>query len=407
MKPPRARNRREAGAPGALASVIIDGQSLAYPGHRDLYDSTHPVSGGLFFGRKGLLVQLRDELHDGRFLGIYGLRKIGKTSLVYKLRDEQLRNDAVAYVDLQASLTLGTGNCDALYWEVERALFNRLSATGHPLSDLLQLGKVERFSSLPDGGAKAPLVFAEDIRAFLDAVAANQAGGIERVVIFLDELEHILPVARQDGVAGYLEFFALLRGLSQTERYEGALSCVVVAANAEISERGYWGSRDNPVFALFTPFFVPPLPEGECEEMIRRLGERMSVHWKPEATAAVFSETCGHPFLTRALCSFIARRQNRRPLHVTRRMVDEHILPFLRDRGYLLEQITKLVETRFPEGSQVLERIALDESPDGATDETLRHLRSYYLIDAEDGTYRITLNLLYRWLRHRSGLPCE
>ena len=356
-----------------------------YLGRRDLYDSTQPVSGRRFFGRERLLVQLGDALRNGRFLGIYGLRKIGKTSLVYQLRDEQLRHDAVAYVDLQASLALSTGNCNALYWEVERALHGRLNATHHHLADLLRLGKEDRFSSLPEGGAQARVIFTEDLCTFLDAISAGQAGGIRRVVILLDELERLLPVAGQQGVAGYLEFFGLLRGLAQTERYRGILSCVVVAANAAISEYGYWAGRENPVFALYKSFFIPPLPEDECDTMIRALGKGMSVYWDRDATSAVFSEARGHPFLTRILCSYIAQHQHKRPLHVTRRMVDDHISPFLRDQGNMMEQITELVKTHFPEEARILQQIALDETPAGVTDETLRHLLSYHLVAVENG----------------------
>ena len=375
-----------------------------YLGRRDLYDSTQPVSGRRFYGRERLLVQLADALHSGRFLGIYGLRKIGKTSLVYQLRDEQLRHDAVAYVDLQASVALSTGNCAPLCWEVERALHSRLSDTNRELADLLTLGKEERFSSLPEGGAHAQVMFAEDLRALLEAIATDQAGSINRLVIFLDELERILPVAGQRGVDGYLEFFGLLRGLAQTERYRGLLSCVVVAANAAISERGYWEGRENPVFALYKPFFIPPLPENECEAMIRSLGKGMSVYWNPDATAAVFSETGGHPFLTRILCSYIARQQDRRPLQITRRMVDDHILPFLRDQGNMMEQITELLKAHFPDEASVLQQIALDAEPEGTSDETLRHLLGYHLIAPAKNGYRITLNLLRRWLRRRAGL---
>ena len=57
--------------------------------------------------------------------------------------------------------------------------------------------------------------------------------------------------------------------------------------------------RENPVFALYKSFFIQPLPEDECDAMIRNLGKGMSVYWEREATSAVFSETCGHPFLTR------------------------------------------------------------------------------------------------------------
>lgn len=375
-----------------------------YLGQRDLYDSTQPVSGRRFFGRERLLVQLADALHSGQFLGIYGLRKIGKTSLVYQLRDEQLRHDAVAYVDLQASLALSTRNCGPLYWEVERALYGRLNGTNQHLVNLLRLGKEERFSSFADGAAQAPVLFAEDLRALLDAMAADQAGGIQHLVILLDELERILPVAGQPGVDGYLEFFGLLRGLAQTERYRGLLSCVVVAANAAISERGYWEGRENPVFALYKPFFVPPLPATECDAMIRSLGKAMSVYWERDATSAVYSETGGHPFLTRMLCSYLAGLVDQRPLQVTRRMVAAHVPPFLRDRGNLMEQITELLKTHFPDEARVLQQIALDEVPMETADETLRHLLSYRLIVEESNGYRVTPNLLCRWLRRRAGL---
>ena len=374
-----------------------------YLGRRDLYDSTQPVSGRRFFGRERLLVQLGDAVHSGQFVGIYGLRKIGKTSIVYQLRDEQLRRDAVAYVDLQASIVLSTRNCEALYWEIERALYKSLSNTNRSVTDLLSLGKEDRFSG-QEGRSQARIIFAEDLRRILDAIAADRAGGVRRLVILLDELEQILPVAGNQGVAGYLEFFGLLRGLAQTEHYRGILSCVVVAANAAISERGYWEGRENPAFALYKSFFIPPLLEDECDTMIRSLGKGMSVYWDREATSAVYSETRGHPFLTRRLCSYIARHQSKRPLQVTKSVVDDSILPFLRDQGNMMEQITELMKTHYPDEARVLEQIALGETPERATDETLRHLLSYHLVSAKDGVYQVTLNLLHRWLRRRAGL---
>ena len=103
-----------------------------YLGQRDIYSSTHAVSGRRFFGREHLLRQLTDMVHQGQFFGIFGLRKMGKTSLVYQLRDEKLRGEAVAYVDLQASATSSTRDCTPLYWELERNLYpaERTAACG-------------------------------------------------------------------------------------------------------------------------------------------------------------------------------------------------------------------------------------------------------------------------------------
>lgn len=375
-----------------------------YLGQRDLYSSTLPVSGRRFFGRERLLLQLTDEVHHGQFLGIYGLRKMGKTSLIYQLRDEKLSGEAVAYADLQASLALAVRDCAPLYWELERDLYVRLRERNPGAAELLRLGKVERFSDLPERGAQAGLLFAEDLRTFLDGLSAGRFSGIKRLVIVLDELERILPVAGQPGINGYIEFFGLLRGLAQIERYRGLLSSVVVAANAAVSERGYWEGRENPVFALYKPIFLPPLSQTECIEMIRTLGKGMSVYWEDEALAAVPAETGGHPFLTRSFCSRVIKQYPARPLNVTAGMVQEQISHFIRDESDKLEQIVELLRTNFPEEEAWLERIALDEAPAELPDESLRHLLGYCLIATDSMGYRMTLNLLRRWLRRRAGI---
>jgi hypothetical protein len=72
---------------------------------RNLYDARTPVTGDHFFGRRKELRSLERAILHGRNPGIFGLRKIGKTSLLYALRD-RLRKDSHCvsiYVDLQAS----------------------------------------------------------------------------------------------------------------------------------------------------------------------------------------------------------------------------------------------------------------------------------------------------------------
>jgi len=367
----------------------------------DLYSSTLPVSGRNFFGREKWLVQLSDLIQQGEFLGIYGLRKMGKTSLIYQFRDERLRGEAVAYVDLQASPALTEKNCAPIYWELEHDLYNRLSKHDKETTDLLRLGKVKRFSDLPDRGANAGFMFNEDLRALLEAMSAGKTQ-FKKLVIVLDELERILPIAGQDGVQGYLEFFGLLRGLAQ--RYQGLLSSIVVAANSALSEQGYWEGKENPVFALYKPHFLSPLSQEDCVAMIRTLGKGMSVYWEEDAIETVFTETNGHPFITRLLCSRIAKRHSERPLTVTVDNVQEEVPCFIRDEGDKLEQITALLNSHFPDEAELLEQIALDEAPSELQDSALSHLFSYQLISSEQGDYQISFNLLRRWLRRRVGI---
>lgn len=381
----------------------IHKQLVEYLGPRDLYTSTQPVSGRSFFGREHLLNELTDAVYRGSFIGIYGLRKIGKTSLIQHLRDERLRDDAVTYVDLL--LLSGEKDCNRLYHALERSLYERLSKRNQKLANLLRLGKIKLFSELSCNDI--PSVFRQDLESLLDALADGKGSGINRLVIFLDELEVMLPMDGRPGFDGYVEFFSLLRGLSQTGRYKDLLSSVVVAANAAISESGYWKGRDNPVYGLYEGKYLSPLSNEDCVAMIRDLGRGMSVLWDDDAISAVLDETSGHPFLTRIFCSRIAKHNSDRPLQVTTQMVQEQISPFIRDEGDKLQQITDMLESHFPEESNSLWGIAIEEPSIKMSDEALRHLLGYHLIVAEDGDYRVTLNLLRRWIRRELGIQDE
>lgn len=378
-----------------------------YLGLRDLYDSTLPVSGRRLFGRERLLVQVADQAHKGEFVGIFGLRKMGKTSLMYQLRDEKLKDEAVAYVDLQSSPGLAIGSFSPVLWEIERDLLNRLTPRFPILSKTLRLGSYSRYSDAIAAGVNPALIFSEDLRELLDAIANHDLPGVNRVVIILDELERCLPLAGQQAMTGYIEFFGLLRGLAQTERYRGILSSVVVAANAAISERAYWEGRENPVFSLYKPIFVPPLSRADTAQMIQNLGRGMSVYWEPAAIDSVYDECAGHPFLTRMLCSQIARRHLNRPLQITRRMVKLEIPIFIQDKSDKFEQITELLHAHFPEEERFLEQLALGHSKGTVKDESVRHLLGYQLITRTSTGFTMSLNALTSWLKRRAGVPNE
>jgi len=388
--------------------VILD-LFRQYLGQRDLYDSVLPVSGRKFFGRENIIYQLVDLIYQGNFIGIFGLRKIGKTSLIYQLRDEKLREEAVCYVDLQSGIAQEVNSFAPIYWELERDLYKRLVFRYPELHQVLRLGQVERFSDIPNKGKECGLIFDEDIRLFLDGVVEKKYPQVNKLIIILDELEKVLPVGNQPGVDGYIEFFGKLRGLAQTERYRGYISSIVAAANAAINDQGYWEGRENPVFSFYKPVYLSTFEYEECREMIESLGKGMSVYWEEDAIKAVFEETAGHPFLTRVFCSRITKANPTRPLNITKQIVHEQLSCFIRDESNKMEQIIELLRTNFPEEERILEKIALDELNDISylDEESIYHLLSYGLISEENGKFRIRLNILKRWIRRRAGIKDE
>lgn len=342
----------------ATPNEILVSHIGQYLGRRNLYMTRKPVWGKYFFGRESYLLRLIDGVKQGEFLGVYGLRKMGKTSLVRQLSDEQLKGEAVAFVDLQALTGYfdNTEDCTALYWKIEQTLYERVREQYPQAAELLQLALIKRFEDFPHTGPKTASVFNDDLNLLLQKIVATEIPNLYRIVVVLDEIEGILPISRA-AIKGYMEFFQILRGLSQT--YPGRLSNVIVAANAAISERGYWEGKENPVFAFYSKIFLSPFSEQECEQMIRELGKGMSVYWEDEAISLVYHETGGHPFLTRAFCAFITRKHDSRPLTITSEIVNGHIISFIYEEGDILKQVLGLVKENFPEDGRLLEEMAL------------------------------------------------
>jgi len=378
-----------------------------YLGSRNLYSETSAVSGSNFFGRDKLLLELTANVNEGRFIGIYGLRKMGKTSLILQLKEERLRNEAVVYVDLLGS-SVTEDDCIPLYYELERKLYERFSTTSLSVANLFRLGKSPFLAGVSFDRKDFRTVFAEDFRLFLDQLSQGAIKNTRHVIIILDEIEKLLPVGARSGAAGYIELFGLLRSFGQAPEYRGLLSSIVIAANAAISERSYWAGRDNPVFALYESFFLAPLEHSECAQMICALGRGMSVDWEDDAVQAVVAETDGHPFLTKRLCYRITKKDKQRPLMVSAAMVSCEATDFINDPEESLGQIVDLLERNFPGEYHLLEAIAVGNRLDVSTSEVLRHLTSYSLVGEKLGdgerSYYVKSNLLRRWLRHRAGV---
>ena len=390
----------------------------------DAYASSIPVHGQDFFGRQEDLGVLRNQIDRGEFVGIYGLRKIGKTSIVDHLSRSSLADyTAVAKVDLQSSIAVEENDCRWLYWELEKSLAEHLQALDlnappsdygdakgclhRTLLDVLTLAKHEDYRSLDFKTVRVD--FIEDIKRWLRILAAND-GFPSRILFVLDEIERLIPRpgwerdSSLQGIPGCNDFFSTLRGLNRLAGAEGRLSTVVLAANSAVSEIAAWPEGENPVTSYFVRYMVPPFEKSDCQTMVVALGNRMAVQWQPEALNAVFSETNGHPYLTRMFCSRIVR-ERMRPLTVTAEMVEDAARTFVLEPGGTgaLDAIVYLLQTWFKEDYDALLDLVRNGRSDQLDPVNIGRLVSYYLVhrDEESKCYRLSIPLLDRYLRSR------
>ncbi|MGC8898870.1 MAG: hypothetical protein ACP5ON_11645, partial [Bacteroidota bacterium] len=306
---------------------------------RDLYKGNFPVSGRMFFGREKEIGIVNCSIEEGRSIGIFGLRKSGKTSLLYQLK--LIRNtDLVAYFDPEASPLTDTS------WLCWRAIKEFAQQRGWTSKSILSLENIRSETALPDFSTVA-MHFVGDIRVLLK----NEPPEV-RLILMIDEIEKVTP-ARGESWAHSLEFFRIVRGLAQES--QGRFVVIIAGANPAICEMPQWHGEDNPVFQFFEEMFLSLLPEKECKEMVVTLGEGMGVHWDDDALREVYRLTGGHPFVARKVCSIIVRHFRNRPLYVNANMIREAERELAMRLEEVFREIKERLQRDYPDEWRVLE----------------------------------------------------
>ncbi len=375
---------------------------------RDLYALNSPVKGRRFFGRGKALADIRDAIHTSTPTGLFGLRKVGKTSLLQEAQIRSSENgDIVIYVDL---LRVPTEISDArwLYWRMANLLNQRFSQL--PLSNFQwRLGG--KYSDYLDVPQDLPVgtAFDSDLSRVIHAIEKSSLTPAPKVVLLLDEVESLLPTRLGRGFKGFFDFFGYLRGVCQETKQ---FTMLVTAANASIGEIPQFDERDNPVFNFFREVYLQFFDTAECTEMIRTLGRGMGIRYHDDLVCNyIFELTGGHPFFTRQLCSFIAKQYSDRPLHVTHSMVEDVLDRYIdavgeKDFAEIFARLTR----DYPEERESCLKLSrnggslpINQLMQGSQKlhTSLRHLEGYQIITVRNQRASLTMELLNRWL-HRT-----
>lgn len=257
----------------------------------NLYNERHPIADSLsFFGRESRASELLAMLKTRRPVALFGLRKMGKSSLL-----KYLQNTAdfpVAYIDLQFS-SEPKEVFRKILEDWQAALILRLPSLGWTN----QYDPSDPFTS-----------FAANARDLITRLEAAQPGML--LGIFLDEIEVIAPSIsevlskkyEEDSSARYLSFARTLRGLVQET---DGVALMVVGVDPLVNRFTRLAGKQNPFYQFFSEEYLGPLSHDDCVQMIRNIGSQMSLRYSDEAAACVAELSGGHPFLARQLCSLI------------------------------------------------------------------------------------------------------
>lgn len=365
---------------------------------RNLYDERDPVRGERFFGRAEELREL-DRLisHGNRHVGIFGLRRIGKTSLLLELVERLRKRPDVVPIFVNLEISSAAPSAAHVAWRIGDATAELVASR----TELSHRG-ARRALRLPEAWDEVPAaVLMTDLATSLAALLSGGALKGVRLVVVLDEAEILLPTPVQP-MADAIHLLRLVRGVSQqTEQ----LTLVIAGVNATPSESPSVGDDDNPLFGLLSIRYLGPLDVSACAEMIRSVGRRMRMRWDPAATRAVTTYVGAHPLLARLAASDVWSRHPERPLRPTLEMVNRDLSGFHIRNSNIFVQMVQSLRRYYPDELSVLKLIAEGDKEfarellqeDAAT---LNHLVGYGVLDPD--TLDISLPAFAAWL---SGSP--
>lgn len=257
------------------SSDFIHDRLKSYIQDRDLFDSQSALRSKLFFfGRDDLVNRLIAAVEKGQNFGLFGLRKVGKTSLLYALEMylERVKTHTVVHIDCQTP-AIYLKRWDSLLAFIYEKLTNETMS----------------FQS-PDRVAEA----------FSKAVTQHS----KKVLLVFDEIENIsfggLSQARHWN-DDFLPFWGTIRAAHQ----EGKMTFGVAGVNPRIFETPVIGGSDNPLMLGATNVNVNFLDEVSIKRMVKTIGEYMGLEIEGGVYPWLYQQYGGHPLLTRKACSLV------------------------------------------------------------------------------------------------------
>ncbi|MBL8090567.1 MAG: hypothetical protein JNJ43_09585 [Anaerolineales bacterium] len=356
-----------------------------------------------FVGRQAEVDNLYDIYDAGKNSGLFGLRKIGKTSVLYALMRRIRVNGRYAfYFDCSTTTIYKKRWFELIQYIGEKILDEWQSyhdSTGKP--------KINRTKYKFD-----EKTCGDTLREILkDATSSMNE---KRFLLIFDEIDKITYGLKNtqshwrgdNGERDFLEFWQALRSISQ--HHPDLLGFIVAGINPRILEIQFLNDgEDNPIFTGggMNSLYLPPFSLSEVKEMISRIAMLMGVHFSEEMYSLLATEYGGHPFLTRKACSYLVREYKKQGISAINDIFFRDIKnnltveEILKNIVYIIETLQRDYEDEYKmlellaKGDHDNFRRILSEDP-----VKIIHLQNYGLTKVNGDKFQITIPSIKEYL---------
>jgi AAA-like domain len=359
---------------------------------RDLFAFHSPLKKDLyFFGRSALIQDLVNRHRSGEHTGLFGLRKSGKTSIIYAI-ERFMSSNGEQFISIDCE----SPSVHKLRWnELLHKIVLHISAVKDSKA------KVHSLNDYTE--KRAADLFAEDL------LAIHRSKKSRPVLIILDEIERISPTTGssdhwRDGV-DFIYFWQTMRGFYQ--RHPEVFTYMLVGTNPNCVERPLIAGHENPLFSSLPSQYVPAFTLEQVEQMVSKLGRFMGLEFDKIIYAKLTEDFGGHPFLIRLVCSNISREcKGDRPVIVDKALYEKVRASFTRNTAEYLDMIVQVLREWYPNEYDMLTFLAqkdYDTFEQFASDHAqyTKHLVGYGLIQAGRNGYSFNIEAVKEFLESK------
>ena len=357
--------------PWVLWQPSVSKRGVAFPplfeqiakqiGENDIFEERDPVRGHQVIGRREDIRKLSNSLLAGKSVGVFGLRKVGKTTLVRAVTDRLDPEGSALSVRRSPGepwlLDTDDPSQVAAIWVDCQVLYPR---TVERLASLLV---AQLWARLPDAMTSQK---GSEVERLLELLEHWSRGEDLPLTIVLDEYDLLFQGAKgEDAIGGLDVLFGGLRAVSQTT---SRLALAVIGRDPSYFRQPTWNGVPNPMLNWFIPQWVGPLDWKGADDLLGTLGRRIGLLVGKRTKAHAYEWTGGHPLLHRQYGSAIRTLVRSKGKHSeeveTDPFCEEAVEHFL-ERDAVVDtcrEIFDILGTRYPRASALLEEMSLAEA---------------------------------------------
>lgn len=339
---------------------------------RDLFAFQSPLKRDTyFFGRSDIIHEIVNRHKSNESSGLFGLRKTGKTSIIFGIQRSIKRDDGISvFIDCQ-----NPGFHQKRWFKVLKYIIDEIKLQ----NNIAAIVKDDSFYT----EESASVIFEKDLLKLSKKVNERN------ILIIFDEIEHISPTIsiskHWNNGNDFIFFWQTLRSIFQ--KNNNLFSYLIFGTNPKCVETPLINGIDNPIFNQIPYQYIPQFTVQQTKEMVQKIGKTMGLNFDEVIFSKLNDDFGGHPFLMRNVCSVINTLVSfERPARVDKDLYEKGKKIFVQKYDSYFEMILSVLKEYYIDEYEMLKHLAIGDIETfylfaNSSPEYTNHLLGYKILD--------------------------